>query len=87
VAPTASILFPTRGRRAYLADALASVAGQAAEHGAEIVVVEDDVADAGTERMAAAHGARYVALGAPLGLNHARNAAATAALQIGRAHV
>src|SRR3712207_8660907 len=41
----------------------------------EIVVVEDDRADPETERLAAAHGARYVALGAPRGLNVARNAA------------
>jgi len=79
VAPTASILFPTRARRAYLAVALASVAGQAAAHGAEIVVLEDDAADAETERLAAAHGARYVALGGPRGLNIARNAAIDAA--------
>jgi len=79
VAPSASIVFPTRRRRGYLAVALASVAGQAAAHGAEIVVVEDDAADPETERMAAAHGARYLALGAPRGLNVARNAAIGAA--------
>lgn len=77
--PAASILFPTRRRRDYLAAALASVAGQAAEHGAEVVVVEDDPADAETERVAAAHGARYLALGRPRGLNVARNAAVEAA--------
>jgi GT2 family glycosyltransferase len=79
VAPAASILFPTRNRRAYLAVALASVADQAAAHEAEIVVVEDDGADPETERLAAAHGARYVALGRPRGLNIARNAAIEAA--------
>ena len=79
MAPAASILFPTRNRRAYLADALASVSGQASAHGAEIVVVEDDAADPETERLAAAHGASYVALGAPQGLNRARNAAVDAA--------
>src|SRR5215211_3829361 len=79
VGPAASILFPTRRRRDYLATALESVAGQAAARGAEIVVVEDDPADAGTERLAAAHGARYVALGRPRGLNAARNAAVAAA--------
>ena len=77
--PAASILFPTRRRRDYLATALESVAGQAAAHGAEIVVVEDDAADAETERLAAAHGARYLALGRPRGLNAARNAAVAAA--------
>jgi GT2 family glycosyltransferase len=79
VAPSASILFPTRGRRDYLAVALASVAAQAAAHAAEIIVLEDDDADPETERVAAAHGARYVALGRPRGLNVARNAAAEAA--------
>jgi GT2 family glycosyltransferase len=79
MAPTASILFPTRNRRAYLAGALASVSGQAAAHDAEIVVVEDDAADPETERIAAGHGARYLALGAPRGLNRARNAAVDAA--------
>jgi GT2 family glycosyltransferase len=79
VAPAASILFPTRDRRAYLAVALASVGGQAAAHDAEIVVVEDGAADPETERLAAAHGARYVALGRRRGLNVARNAAVDAA--------
>ena len=71
----ASILFPTRRRRDYLAVALASVAGQAVAHGAEIVVIEDDAPDPATERLAASHGAGYVALGRPRGLNVARNAA------------
>ena len=77
--PSASILFPTRRRRAYLAVALASVAAQARAQGAEILVVEDDPADAETERLAGAHGARYSALGSARGLNVARNAAADAA--------
>jgi len=77
--PAASILFPTRRRRDYLATALDSVAGQAAEHGAEIVVVEDDAGDRDTERLAGSFGARYVALGSPRGLNVARNAAVDAA--------
>jgi GT2 family glycosyltransferase len=77
--PAASILFPTRRRRDYLAAALESVAGQAAEHAAEVVVVEDDAADAETERLAGSHGARYMALGRPRGLNVARNAAVDAA--------
>jgi len=75
MAPSASILFPTRRRRDYLAVALASVAPQAAAHGAEIVVVEDDPADPATERIAAAGGARYIAHGASRGLNAARNTA------------
>ena len=63
--PSASLLFPTRRRREYLAVALASVAPQAAALGAEIVVVEDDPADPETERIVAGHGGRYLALGAP----------------------
>src|SRR5215210_8055885 len=77
--PSASILFPTRRRRPYLAVALASVAPQAAAHGAEIVVVEDDPADPETERLVSSHGGRYLALGAPEGINVARNTAIDAA--------
>ena len=47
----ASICFPTRRRRDYLEVALASVAPQAAEHGAEIVVVEDEAEDPLTKRL------------------------------------
>ena len=75
----ASICFPTRRRREYLEVALASVAPQAAARGAEIVVVEDDAPDAATEGLAARFGARYVSLGAPRGINVARNAAVDAA--------
>jgi GT2 family glycosyltransferase len=74
----ATICFPTRRRRDYLAAALASVAPQAAVHGAELVVVEDDPHDAATAALAARHGARYVALGAACGINVARNAAVAA---------
>ena len=77
--PAASILLPTRRRRDYLAVALASVSDQARAHGAEIVVVEDDPADAATERLAAAYGARYVAHGQMRGPNAARNTAIDAA--------
>src|SRR5215210_5919574 len=79
MAPPASILFPTRRRHEYLAVALASVAPQAAAHGAEIVVVEDDPADPRTERLVAAHGGRYLAHGEPRGINVARNSAIDAA--------
>src|SRR5690349_15898833 len=75
--PPASIVFPTRNRRDYLAVALNSVAPQAAEHGAEIVVVEDDAEDAPTRTLVEQHGGRYVALGAPKGINVARNACVT----------
>src|SRR4051812_45367779 len=77
--PSASLLFPTRRRRGYLAVALASVAPQAAAHGAEIVVVEDAPADPETERLVASHGGRYLAHGRPRGINVARNSAIDAA--------
>ena len=77
--PPASILFPTRRRRTYLAVSLSSVAREAARHGAEVIVVEDDAYDAATERLAHDHGARYVSLGAPRGINVARNAGIDAA--------
>jgi GT2 family glycosyltransferase len=75
VPPAASILIPTRRRRDYLAVALASAAPQAAAHGAEVIVVEDDPADPDTEQLAAQHGARYEAHGETRGLNAARNTA------------
>jgi glycosyltransferase involved in cell wall biosynthesis len=75
VPPAASILIPTRRRRDYLAVALASAAPQAAERGAELIVVEDDLGDPETEQLAARHGARYEAHGKTRGLNAARNTA------------
>ncbi len=77
--PPASVIVPTRRRRDYLAVALRSVAGQVAEHGAELIVVEDDPADPETEALAGATGARYLAHGEPRGLNAARNTAVAAA--------
>ena len=74
--PAASILIPTRRRRDYLAVALASAAPQAAEHGAELIVVEDDPADPETEaarRRSTARATRPTAR--PRGLNAARNTA------------
>jgi GT2 family glycosyltransferase len=78
VTPTASVLFPTRRRREYLAVALASVAPQIARHGAELVVVEDDPEDPATRRLVEDHGGRYLAHGAPRGINVARNTALAA---------
>ena len=75
MAVPASIVFPTRRRRDYLAVALASVAPQAAAHGCELLVVEDDPHDPETAALAARFGARYLAHGAPRGLNAARNTA------------
>ncbi len=82
MAPTASIIFPTRDRHDYLAVALASVAPQAARHGAEVIVVEDDPPRQATRALAEAHGARYVAHGRPLGINHARNTGLDAAADL-----
>jgi glycosyltransferase involved in cell wall biosynthesis len=78
MAPPASICFPTRGRRDYLAVALASVAPQAQAVGAEIVIVEDGPPDPANAAVAQRYGARYVVLGAPRGINVARNAAVDA---------
>jgi GT2 family glycosyltransferase len=78
MAAPASICFPTRRRRDYLAVALASVAPQVAARGAEIVIVEDAQADAETAALAERHGAAYLALGAERGINVARNAAVDA---------
>ena len=70
--PTASIIVPTRRRADYLDVALASIAPQAAQAGAELLVV-DDGPDEPTRAAALRHGARYVAHPASRGLNAARN--------------
>jgi GT2 family glycosyltransferase len=72
VAPTASIIVPTRLRAAYLEVALASIAPQATTAGAELIVVDDGLDDE-TRATAERHRARYVAHAAPKGLNAARN--------------
>ena len=72
MAPTASIIVPTRLRAGYLEVALASIAPQAAAVGAELIVV-DDGPDPATEAAARQHGAAYVAHPASRGLNAARN--------------
>jgi GT2 family glycosyltransferase len=72
MAPTASIIVPTRERAGYLDVALASIAPQAAAAGAEMLVV-DDGPSAATRAVAERHGARYVAHEASRGLNAARN--------------
>ena len=76
--PRASIIIPTRERAEYLAVALASVAPQARDAGAEVIVV-DDGSLAANAALAQRAGARYVALGTPRGLNAARNAGIDAA--------
>ena len=76
-APTASIVIPTRDRPAYLQVALASVAPQAREADAEVLVV-DDGEDPATAEIARRHGAQIVRPHGA-GLNAARNAGITAA--------
>jgi GT2 family glycosyltransferase len=75
----ASVLIPTRDRRDYLAVALRSIAPQAAELGAEVVVVQDAPADPAVEELARTHGALFVAHGETRGPNAARNTAIGAA--------
>jgi GT2 family glycosyltransferase len=70
----ASIVIPTRARPGYLGVALASIAPQAAAAGVEVLVVEDDKPTDAVRRTAERFGARYHSLGAPSGLNVARNA-------------
>ncbi|WP_205696664.1 glycosyltransferase family 2 protein [Conexibacter sp. SYSU D00693] len=71
---TAAIIVPTRDRAGYLDVALASLAPQAARHGAELVVV-DDGPSAATRDTARRHGARLLAHDTTRGLNAARNTA------------
>jgi len=70
--PSASIVVPTRRRPDYLDVALGSIMPQALAAGAELVVI-DDGPDPDTARVAASHGARYVAHSGHRGLNAARN--------------
>lgn len=73
MAPSLSIVVPTRGRPHYLAATLASVVPQALEHGAEVVVVCDGGQP--QSQAAAEHaGARVLTLDPPHGANAARNA-------------
>ena len=76
--PTATIVIPTRSRPAYLDVALAAIAPQAREAGAEVLVVNDG-GDASTAQVAARHGAGVLELPGPGGANAARNAGIDAA--------
>ncbi len=73
MAPPASIVIPTRARLPYLEVALASIAQQAAQAAAEVLVIDDAGASAETRELAVRFGARYVPHPRPLGLNVARN--------------
>jgi hypothetical protein len=72
-APSASIVVPTRMRPHYLQVALASIAPQAADAGAELIVVDDAGPSASTRELAERFGGRYEPHPRPLGLNVARN--------------
>ncbi|MDQ6810453.1 MAG: glycosyltransferase family 2 protein, partial [Actinomycetota bacterium] len=69
----ASIVIPTRGRSSYLEVALASIAPQAAQAGAEVLVVDDAGPTPPARALAVRFGARYEPHPQPLGLNVARN--------------
>ena len=70
---SASIIIPTRARLSYLEVALASIAPQAADAGAEVLVIDDDAPSVAARALVARFGARYEPHPAPLGLNVARN--------------
>src|ERR1700760_1527281 len=69
----ASIVIPTRARLSYLEVALASIAPQAAEAGAEVLVIDDAGASPAGRELTERYAARYEPHAAPLGLNVARN--------------
>jgi GT2 family glycosyltransferase len=69
----ATIIIPTRGRPDYLEQTLASVVPQAAEAGAELLVV-DDGTDPASARVAASHAVSVISTGGGRGANAARNA-------------
>ena len=71
--PPASIVIPTRARPDYLEVALNSIAPQADEAGAEVLVIDDAGPSRATRALVERHGARYEPHPGPLGLNVARN--------------
>lgn len=73
VAPPASIVVPTRDRARYLDVALRSFAPQAADAGAEVIVVVDGL-DPESVVVAQRRGAHVIAHAEPRGPNAARNA-------------
>ncbi len=72
---TVAVVIPTRDRPEYLEVTLASVAPQARAARAELLVVSDGP-DSAAEAVARRHGAGFLSLPQPAGLNAARNAAA-----------
>jgi glycosyltransferase involved in cell wall biosynthesis len=76
--PAASIVIPTRDRADYLDYSLATITPQAAEVGAEVIVVSDGP-DPATAEVAERYGARWLALPEPRGANAGRNAGVAAA--------
>jgi GT2 family glycosyltransferase len=71
--PSASIVVPTRTRPRYLEVTLASIAPQAGEAGAELIVVDDAGPSVPVRELSERFGARYEPHPRPLGLNVARN--------------
>jgi GT2 family glycosyltransferase len=71
--PPASIVIPTRARPDYLEVALSSIAPQAEDAGAEVLVIDDAGPSPAMRELAERHGARYEPHPGPLGLNVARN--------------
>jgi GT2 family glycosyltransferase len=73
MAPSASIVIPTRARLPYLEVALSSIAPQAAQLGVEVLVVDDAGPSRAARALSERFGARYEPHPGPLGLNVARN--------------
>jgi GT2 family glycosyltransferase len=73
MAPSASIVIPTRARLPYLQVALCSIAADARHAGAEVLVIDDAGPSQAARELAARFGARYEPHPCPLGLNVARN--------------
>ena len=71
--PSASIVIPTRARPDYLEVALSSIAPQADDAGAEVLVIDDAGPSPATRALVERLGARYEPHPGPLGLNVARN--------------
>src|ERR1700685_1641102 len=71
--PSASIVIPTRARPDYLEVALSSIAPQADEAGAEVLVIDDAGPSPATRVLGERLGARYEPPPIPLGVNVARN--------------